>query len=255
MKINDIIFEYNIKAPLKKELTFDEALAFIKKNCNQAYQNFGKNTLFRGSKNLDPNKCYYLDYSKGKRKSQQVSNHYTILMDESPYYKNYPKRRSSIICTTNISQTTNYGETFAIYPIDNTVIAVCPEYDIWYTRLAYKRYGLRTWHCLTEFLEFLGVKEKPIKIMQQQIENDPVVKENFIDYLDIENIKIKEEKIDEELKNIIPYLIKSMRPDLCKFKLISTQNKLPKDKELWFSGPCIAVPLKFLDKLFINTKL
>ena len=45
----------------------------------------------------DKNVCFISDPIK--RRSRDNGNHYTLLMDNSPYWKGYPKRSESFICT------------------------------------------------------------------------------------------------------------------------------------------------------------
>ena len=75
---------------------------------------------------------YIEDPKKHKRESSNTTNHYTIIMDNSEYWKDYPKRSESIICTTSIDKSNMYGETYLIFPLDTkSKFGIASNEDIW----------------------------------------------------------------------------------------------------------------------------
>lgn len=67
------------------------------------------------------------------RQSANTSNFYTMLLDNLPSWKNYPKRSKSIICTNSKQRANSYGTVYSIFPFDGAKIGVCPADDIWYS--------------------------------------------------------------------------------------------------------------------------
>ncbi|MCK9416647.1 hypothetical protein M0Q97_08330, partial [Candidatus Dojkabacteria bacterium] len=75
----------------------------------------------------------YINPTIIERKSANTSNISTLLFDNSPYNINYPKRSKSLICTSNYNRATLYGDVYRVIPFDGAKIAVCPDYDFWYS--------------------------------------------------------------------------------------------------------------------------
>jgi len=116
-----------------KSITKEVAFETIKKKCKQAYKAYknGKN-LYRG---LENNIEYlFVDPKQGSlRKSANTSNYYTLLIDNNPYWKKYPKRSQSIICTNNYSYASGYGIVYEVFPYDGAKMGVCPSRDFWFS--------------------------------------------------------------------------------------------------------------------------
>lgn len=69
--------------------------------------------------------------SEFERRSANTKNIYTLIIDNSPRWKDFPKRKNSIICTTSINTANDYGYTYVVIPYDGAKIGVCPNNDIW----------------------------------------------------------------------------------------------------------------------------
>jgi len=86
---------------------------------------------------------YLIDPRKMERKSANTKNYYTLMIDNSEKWKEYPKRKHSVICALNDSYMgnefrviplTKYNDILKDYEIDlfgGSKWGVCPEYDIW----------------------------------------------------------------------------------------------------------------------------
>jgi hypothetical protein len=102
---------------------------------NKSIEN--RTTIYRGKK--DTNRpILYVQPSKYKRESMHSHQYHMILIDNSKYWKDYPKRTRSIICSTDksIKARFEYDEEFELYqvvPKLNARIAICPEEDMWYS--------------------------------------------------------------------------------------------------------------------------
>jgi hypothetical protein len=96
--------------------------------------------IFKG---IDTNlsKYNYINPTIIQRKSANTSNISTLLFDNSPYNIKYPKRSKSLICTSNYNRATLYGDVYRVIPFDGAKIAVCPDYDFWYSFRKIAEYG------------------------------------------------------------------------------------------------------------------
>jgi hypothetical protein len=73
---------------------------------------------------------------KLRRSANEEWNFYTAIINNSPAWKEFPKRQT--ICSTSLSRVMNgyadeFSEAFRVYPKNGAKIGVCPEEDIWET--------------------------------------------------------------------------------------------------------------------------
>jgi hypothetical protein len=131
MKIHEIITEAEV-TPYKfntfEETQIDSVIEQLKEKCSVALSIFST-PIWRGFQN-HTQPIVIADPSTGVRKSQNTTNYFTSLIDSSPYMKGWPKRSKSFICSTS-NYAGEFGKTYAIFPVDNARIAVCPGFDIW----------------------------------------------------------------------------------------------------------------------------
>jgi len=142
MKYKTFLLETSGKKPVldepsyKNTISEEEAIKLIKTHCKNVNI---KKPLYRGMKRKYGEDFYSIQADKGSRKSQNTSNHYTLIIDHflnSKYGNRVPFRGKSLICTNDLSYTYNYGDAFVIFPYDDTEIGKCPHFDIWHTRIA-----------------------------------------------------------------------------------------------------------------------
>lgn len=105
-----------------------EIIDKIKKDCAIA---LSSNPIYRGIEDED-----YIDVLYGKnpnkpRKSAYTSNYYTIMMDELPSWRNFPKRSLSWICSGSRNKAGVYGRIYRVLPVGNPKIVVGSDDDIW----------------------------------------------------------------------------------------------------------------------------
>jgi hypothetical protein len=111
-----------------------EAIDYIKKNCKKALDRVKKgDIIYRGMRQDSDNTYLFIDPTKGNpRVSANTSNHTTLIIDNSPKWKSYPKRSRSIICSTDKAYTHGFGNmTYIVFPYDSCTYGVCPTTDIW----------------------------------------------------------------------------------------------------------------------------
>lgn len=114
----------------------------LKTDYSDAYKALqdGFEGIWRGDKNLG----YYfiLDPAATPRQSRNTLNYYTIIIDQSNAWKDYPKRSRSAICSTRFGKARSYDKAgwgaergslglYCVLPINGGKIGCCPQDDIW----------------------------------------------------------------------------------------------------------------------------
>ena len=122
----------NIERSRGSVINKEEMIDILKKNCKEFLEDFietKKPKIFRGLQQSEDYKL--IKPSESIRTSKNTSNHYTLIVDNSIRWSEYPKRSKSLICTTEYNIAKNFGEVYIVIPFDNTKIGVCPESDFW----------------------------------------------------------------------------------------------------------------------------
>ena len=124
------------------KLSLEKAVDVLREHCSKFMNELlpGVPPLYRGFRRSFGNAAQ-LDYSDSVRKSENMNNFNTLMFDNNPSNKNYPKRSKSVICTTSRLRANSYGihteNTYAIIPYDGAKIASVNEEDIWDTNMSY----------------------------------------------------------------------------------------------------------------------
>lgn len=106
--------------------------------------------IYKGFDNLE--QPYYVTNPQAiNRESRNTANYYTVIFDNSPYRKDFPKRNKSLICSTARFTAENYGDVYRVIPFDGAKIAVCPDYDFWVSFNSYND-GIRDLDCFNRHL-------------------------------------------------------------------------------------------------------
>lgn len=243
MRAKQFIKEAPVKPYAREELTVENALAVIKEHCSQSLGMITGNTpLFRGMNNHSEDLLNVWPET-GIRKSQNTSNHYTQLLSNCPYMRGFPQRNKSIICSTSSSIARGYGggynNLFAIIPYDNVEIGVCPEDDLWDTKVEIDEFN---WYGgMVSFNRWLSIDMRlPESFAAMKVAlNNPAsstyskVKSEFAKH-----------NIPGEPIELINILFNALRPEKLGFKLLSPAQfvaNVPERKECWVSGPCVAI--------------
>jgi hypothetical protein len=106
-------------------LNLDEAKSLIK---DIGWKSKKKN-IYRGISGAPD--IFIYDPKTRTRKSLKIPNYYTLLIDNSPYWKKYPKRSKSVICTTDSDSSSYFGARYIVIPLEDKKWGVCPKHDIW----------------------------------------------------------------------------------------------------------------------------
>ena len=124
------------KTPRYVDIEIDEAISILKDHCKNALWMIKENRpIFRGDPNVlfDVSKIKVVDTTKTKRASQNTTNFYTVIFDNHPGRKDFPKRSESFIGTTSRQYASDYGDPFVIIPYDTAKIGFVNSQDMWDT--------------------------------------------------------------------------------------------------------------------------
>lgn len=118
------------------EISKDEFLSILNTNCKDWLK--APHQLVRRKEKYD-SQFSLIDPSKDTRISINPSNHVTMLMDDLPSWKNFPKRSKSVIFSVNVEgprYSPAFGnEVYFVIPFDNARFGVTPELDLWSARV------------------------------------------------------------------------------------------------------------------------
>lgn len=247
MKSTEFITEAEVKPYSSELLATPAAAAFLNQHCKNALAMLG-NPLWRGMRNhSDP--IIVIDPRSGKRKSENTTNYYTQIIDNSPYFKGWPKRSKSLICSSGIDYAAGYsrsGGLYAIFPYDGVPIAVCPEEDMWSTPAAMPGLGLdldgdENMNDLNRFLRYdLGLPES-YPAMKKSIQTHKFAANLTLARAEL-TAQQRKDKVTPE--NFLEYLQYNLSPQKCGFRLLTIEQfaaQPPNNKECWVGGPVVAI--------------
>lgn len=234
--------------PRYDAIDIGEAVKFIKANCSDSIKWIKKGLGFWRMDRaavIEQRLFAIADPTLTKRRSQNTSNHYTVLMDTNPYMRHFPKRSRSFIATTDM----HYAESFKyaddqhkmmVIPVDGTPIGFVPAYDIWEIDPS-PLFGTR--EVLTDLrndFERLGISDT-IESFQHV---DALLKANPNEKLANLTIRDVWPKIsDTEIANFLDSLYVAFTK--AGFEMYTTKNVseavMRDDREVWIGGKCICI--------------
>lgn len=244
MKIHEIITEATIKPYAKEDIT-EDIFEYLKMHCSEFIANNLDSPIWRGSKH-NVKEAFVINPASGTRKSENTTNYYTLLMDNSPYMRGWPKRSKSLICSTREEVSSSFGTTYAVFPFDGAKIAICPSTDLWNTMINASILGYTraiTWPTINYTLQRMGFEDDSY--------------ESMIEYTKTPEFKQKLGAFNKDMSpdEFLPELLKLMSPDQVGFEIEwvadFVRNRYP-DNEVWFSAPCVAVRRDIYEQMIRN---
>jgi len=144
-----------------KQITVNKAKTLVKDMCSDILKNYKlhENFIYRGA---DSSEYYqFVDPTKGTaRMSKNTRNYYTLLIDNLPIWKKYPKRSHSIVCSTDEYKAGGYGSLFIVFPYNNAKIGFCQESDIWFSfEKSFNNYNLNDFNIILQDLLVASTNE------------------------------------------------------------------------------------------------
>jgi hypothetical protein len=131
------------KNPMYVDVDVEKAVALLNAHCKNALWMLKENKpIWRGDRKVKFPKSGFkvVDTEATERRSQNTSNYYTVILDNHPDRKQFPKRSRSFIASTDKSYASDYagggygaGSLFAVIPVDDAKIGVVNKDDMWST--------------------------------------------------------------------------------------------------------------------------
>ena len=250
-------------------VSLSDAVELLHDNCSHAMSIFSHDTaIFRGDRMNDSagKMCSIISTAGSKRKSVGPhGNYYTEILDNIPSMKDFPKRSSSLICTTDPKYAEEFGELRVIVPFDNAEIGILPDDDIW--NMAIDLFpGIFNYMPFVEITRFFSLMKVPdnwesIKKFCSLLESgDEKAKDLFLNAIEAtcctkknqpEKLEAYELVMKEGLLNLFD---EALSPDKTKMKLTTGANFSKGDlkaisNEVWIGGTVIAIPVDDYDDL------
>lgn len=118
-----------------KQLTLDEIIKHLQTDfSNCAWMVYQNKPLYRGERKYVTDEYAITDSSKGRRVSENTSNFYTLILDNHPDRKQFPKRSASLICTTSERTARDYDDhPLRVIPGNTAKIGFVNQGDMWHT--------------------------------------------------------------------------------------------------------------------------
>ena len=128
--------------PKAEELEIEHAIDVLKKHCKDTlWMVKDMRPFYRGDKGLlhgSQSGVGVLDTRKTTRKSENTSNYYTVILDNTPSRKYFPKRSKSLICTTSKDTASYYsGVVTCLIPFDDAKVGMVNQEDMWDTKITF----------------------------------------------------------------------------------------------------------------------
>ena len=172
------------------EITDEEFVRLVKENC----QDFLANPKYLQRMKGDFNGEYsYIDPKQHVRKPLMdtegagvVSTHHTLLMENLPSWKAFPKRSESIIGSLKFNEDQAFGQRcYLVIPYDGANFGLAPASDLWgsYCEVGDMKYEFD--NVFTERLTDLDVSEKSYEAMMKDLQHyyeDYLIRERNKEY-------------------------------------------------------------------------
>lgn len=233
------------------KIEMNDAIGFIKENAMDSVHN--KSVIYRGIQETN-DVFLYVDPSKHTRQSANTYNYYTLLMDNLPQWKNYPKRSKSIICSSDKKTSYDYGTLYRVFPFDTAKIGVCPSEDIW---VSFEP-DIENLATLNEELYYIAkALELEDRLLSVDTYSEFMWVCNEIDrlkkYIQVDEIQITTlvlyDYISEFDAKLLPMLEKALDPKKHYFELETPKSisLYGSDKEIWTDSKSILIRNDMVD--------
>jgi hypothetical protein len=244
------------KEPHYEPVEVENAIEQLNEHARGALWMLQKNTpLYRGDLNpglnatLKQTGFVNVDTSITERKSQDNFNYYTVILDNHPEYKDFPKRSRSFIGATkeeiaadfiNVDDDTN--RPFIMIPYDGAKIGMVHERDIWYVKITL--FGKQsTFEFANE--DFNNILKKPAQNIKIFEGFDKLLKHG--DERAVERFKkifkLTDEEVEKYSKTFLEEIWRAYSPKETGFTVHTTKT-LPRPlpaSEVWVGGKVMLI--------------
>jgi len=242
MKIQDIINENKWgqrSVPLSDYFKFHDRFSVARQAFDQGRR------IYRGMHIYEQNFFYQPQLDPGTRRSANVANWYTLIMDNVPEWQDFPRRSASVICTTDPEQSSDYGATFTVMPFGNPTIGICPAEDIWYSFPSLKKLQMESLEELIDAIETLAnvYLDKPLSqdswpdfTRGLHELSQKILQEYHSFQWEISADKLQ--RLVKPQRDMLAVLRKILDPQAAGFQTAKLSEWQPQPaREIWFSAP------------------
>jgi hypothetical protein len=249
------------KEPDYHSLDIESAIAILNKNCKDALWMLELNRPFwRGfAKHIKAANSGFatVDTSATERESQNTSNYYTVILDNNPLMKGFPKRSRSFIGSSNYLRADDFrwgGSVYAMIPFDNVPIGYVGKSDMWDT-------------IIRLFGEIQYIKNFNLMFSRMGLEPNIASFRKFSNRLAegdekaLEAFKNVFTKADTNFKKVsfLDQIFQAYSPEKTGHKTFTTatmpDNLKKKNSEVWVGGKIILMTKAMWDKLVAEHKV
>lgn len=227
--------------------------------------------IYRGIKHKDARKVnqdiYIINPSEHNRHSLDTNNIYTLIMDNSTEWEDFPSRSNSIICTSSKDYASMFGEVYRVIPLNrNAEFGICDTKDIFdaFVGLKYINDNIDTPSDLDRYLDRTFVLPNgritnyfELKKLLTKENLDLIYKDNTETHSGMTIAQFDE--IVEEYGSYLYYLEKLMDPYDNGFSLeeysqdnenLNYLSKSSEGHELWTESECLLVKESYIERNF-----
>ena len=231
----------------------NKARELIRAHCKRGINS----TIYRAfSRYMDTEPYAFIDPTKSNepRVSRNTENYYTLIIDNDPRWKKFPRRSKSIICSTDKNRASSYGSVFRVIPYDTAKIGIVPASDIFYgfDLVSQKAKGSMAIfnNDLQQYIRFAGSKDpktyaellktldKVGEYIKKETNNGQELKKKSYGWIKSLTLYDYNPAKDGRFRD---YILKMFDPMANGFKLVSAGTELPAFREVWTEGPAVMI--------------
>lgn len=247
------------------ELTEDEVIEELRKHCSKSLKLGAQ--FWRGLTDKAPRNYSIADLSLTERRSENTTNFYTIILDNHPEMKKFPKRSKSLIFTSSASIAHGYGDVYAVFPYDTSMLGECPKSDMWSTQVSISDSVSTRIESLnyfwTAFFSAVGVRSAEVtfasfETADQKLKGDDPeylgALKIFLDRLksdfDYRFTELDYKKLESKLKkNFLDTVFEMYSLEYTNFQLVKPYTEADNNREYWCSGKVILIKQSLVDDI------
>ena len=205
-----------------------------------------------------------IDTNKFNRRSANTVNYYTLWLDNSAKWKEYPKRSKSLICANALHVAESFGDTHWVIPKDINLVGECSSDDFWNSFKFEEELDLPITADFgpDDIMDFTDSLFHQSKIYEPAVEKEYPSLLDALKKCDIEVLKDYEKNIkvskwyrdimraildnEHDFKNMAEVFDFLFDPTKNDFK-VTTAGMLATStiKEFWIQGQCALIPTSF----------
>lgn len=235
-----------------RQITKEDALELLNTKHSDAYKS--KTHIYRGISGSTLPFLYTNPQVGEPRQSKNTKNYYTLIIDNSSVWRNFPKRSRSLICTTDRDYSYSYGRPYNVYPENGAKIGICPYDDIWGSfeefngKISMPLDDMND--CIAQILDSVGLPPRIVtygslvrcfEIIDDEKYSSPdkVKKSPYNRYPsrfnDLYNAYL------ESNKPFLKFMEDVLDPKRNKFDIAKIGDNLPEHREIWTDSPCVLI--------------